>query len=55
MAQEKVGSKAFTTTSPTGTSMTLLKIEPTYKRLLKTENKLRIDEGWEGRRVGDGY
>ena len=24
-------------------------------RLLKTENKLRVDGGWEGGGVGDGY
>ena len=30
--------------------------EPKHKRLLKTENKLRVDGGWEGgERVGDGY
>ena len=25
------------------------------KRLLRTENKLRADGGWEGGGVGDGY
>ena len=26
--------------------------EANHKRLLKTENKLRVDEGWEGRESG---
>ena len=29
--------------------------EANHKRLLKTENKLRVDGGWEAGRVGDGY
>ena len=29
--------------------------EANHKRLLKTENKLRADGGWEEGRVGDGY
>ena len=29
--------------------------EANHKRLLKTENKLRVDGGWEGVEVGDGH
>ena len=29
--------------------------EPTHKRLLKTENKLRVDEGGREAKVGNGH
>ena len=29
--------------------------EANHKRLLKTENKLRVDGGWEEGKVGDGH
>ena len=29
--------------------------EPKHKRLLKTENKLRVDGGGRERKVGDGH
>ena len=29
--------------------------EANHKRLLKTENKLRVDGGWQEGRVGDGH
>ena len=32
-----------------------LEREPKHKRLLKTENELRVDAGWEGQKGGDGH
>ena len=55
MDPEKLNRRPWGRGRKNKTKKRLEKREPKHKRLLKTENKLRVDGGGQEGRVGDGH